>query len=181
MQAKLPKYQPQNLQQETTANVQVKNETPLPSTAADESIPSDDILASAAQNLPVKQEADLDSLVSIPPHKKVKLEEITDSWLDDVIYCGNDLVSENPVEAEVNRYFMEQGDKSGDPLLWWKNREVLYPILSKLAKKYLAIPASSVPSERIFSLAGNLVTKKRVNLLPENVHLLIFLNKTIEK
>ena len=86
MQAKLPKYQTQNLQQEITANVQVKHETPLPSTAADEGIPPADILASAAQNLPVKQEADLDSLVSIPPHKKAKLEEITDSWLDDVIF-----------------------------------------------------------------------------------------------
>ena len=98
-----------------------------------------------------------------------------------LFFGGNDQLPENPVEAEVNRYFMDQGDKSGDPLLWWKNREVLYPILSKLAKKYLAIPASSVPSERIFSLAGNLVTKKRVNLLPENVDLLIFLNKNIEK
>jgi hypothetical protein len=50
-------------------------------------------------------------------------------------------------------------------------------VLSKLARKYMAIPASSVPSEPIFSLAGNIVNKKRTMLSPENVNLLIFLNK----
>ena len=87
-QAKLLKYQTQNLQQESTASVHIKHETPVLGTSADESIPSDDILASAAQNVPVKQEADFESLASILPHIKVKLEEMTDSWLD-IIFCAN--------------------------------------------------------------------------------------------
>jgi hypothetical protein len=40
---------------------------------------------------------------------------------------------------------------------------------SLLAKKYLAIPASYVPSEQVFSLAGPLVNKKRAHLSPSNI------------
>jgi hypothetical protein len=39
---------------------------------------------------------------------------------------------------------------------------VFYPWLSILAKKYFAIPASYVPSEWVFSLAGHLVNKNSV-------------------
>ena len=77
----------------------------------------------------------------------------------------------------MERYFTESADKTADQMSWWKARHLLYPNLAKLAKKYLAVPASSVPAERIFSLAGNLVTKKRVQLSAENINLLIFLNK----
>ena len=36
--------------------------------------------------------------------------------------------------------------KSVDPLLWWRDHKSSYPILSKLAQKYLSIPSTSVPS-----------------------------------
>jgi hypothetical protein len=46
-----------------------------------------------------------------------------------------------------------------------------YPRKSILAKKYLAIPASYmyVSSERVFSLAGHLVSKKRDCLSLSNI------------
>ena len=37
----------------------------------------------------------------------------------------------------------------------WRGNAAFYPRLSILAKKYLAIPVSYVPSERVFSLAGH--------------------------
>ena len=43
-------------------------------------------------------------------------------------------------------------------------------------KYYLCIPATSAPSERIFSTANQIVTKKRSNLLPEHVNMFIFLH-----
>ena len=63
-----------------------------------------------------------------------------------------------------------------DPLLWWKNNEAKFPNLAKIAMKYLRIPANSVPSERIFSKAGELVSKRRNRLKPKNVDILLFLN-----
>ena len=43
-----------------------------------------------------------------------------------------------------------------------------YGLLSKLAKKCLTILRGSVPSERVFSTAGDIVTKKRASLDPES-------------
>jgi len=56
-----------------------------------------------------------------------------------------------------------------DPLLWWRQHQVQFPFLSKLAKKYLGVPATSAPSERIFSNAGNHITPRHSNLKPKLV------------
>ncbi|XP_025416574.1 zinc finger BED domain-containing protein 1-like [Sipha flava] len=64
-----------------------------------------------------------------------------------------------------------------DPKEWWKTRFSKYPVIGDLAKKYLTIPAISVSSERCFSTAGNIVTRKRASLSPENVNMLVFLHQ----
>ena len=54
------------------------------------------------------------------------------------------------------------GDRSSINLLeWWKKHENAFPILSKIARKVLGIVATSAPSERVFSIAGNIITQKR--------------------
>ncbi|KAJ8364707.1 hypothetical protein SKAU_G00135380 [Synaphobranchus kaupii] len=63
-----------------------------------------------------------------------------------------------------------------NPLKWWAHNEHCFPRLAKLSKSYLAIPATSTPSERIFSLAGNTVTRQRSSLHPSHVDVLVFLN-----
>ena len=99
-------------------------------------------------------------------------------WLQDVI-AVDDVIQPTPediVNKEYQRYLAEPVSQE-DPLNWWKRRESVYPTMAKLAKKYLQIPASSIPSERVFSLAGTIVSKKRASLSPENVDMLIFLKK----
>jgi thiaminase len=69
---------------------------------------------------------------------------------------------------ELLKYW-ESADASFDmePLSWWRAHSTEYPILSKMARDYLSVQASSVPCEQLFSLAGNVVNKKR-NRLDKN-------------
>ena len=54
----------------------------------------------------------------------------------------------------------------------------MYPILGKLASKYLSIPAASVAFERLFSAAKNIISDQR-NLDPNRAEMLLFLNKNL--
>jgi hypothetical protein len=47
------------------------------------------------------------------------------------------------------------------PLEWWHKNSSGYSVLSKIARKYLSIPATSVPCERLFSKADNIIEVKR--------------------
>ena len=62
-----------------------------------------------------------------------------------------------------------------NPLSWWKSHAVNFPNLAQLARRTLCIPATSAPSERLFSVAGLTVTKKRARLSDHIVTLLVFL------
>lgn len=63
-----------------------------------------------------------------------------------------------------------------DPLLWWKQRQTKYPHLATLARRFLSITCSSVPSERTFSKCGWIVNKRRCSLSDKSVSLLAFLS-----
>ncbi len=84
----------------------------------------------------------------------------------------------NDSESEVNNFLREQPPSlDTSPLDWWKANATRFPRLSRLAKGYLCIPGTSVPSERVFSAAGLTVNRLRTRLTPEHVNMLIFLNK----
>ena len=79
-------------------------------------------------------------------------------------------------DREVELFFMEDDlDVDDSPLEWWRKNEHRFPGLSTLARRYLSVPATSVPSERIFSAAGRLVTKLRNGLSPAHIDASIFL------
>ncbi|GFN94710.1 Zinc finger bed domain-containing protein 1-like [Plakobranchus ocellatus] len=82
---------------------------------------------------------------------------------------------------EMRRYNEESPLKrDADPLAWWRENEALLPKLQVLAKNYLCILATSVPPERLFSKAGELICDRRSCLKPDNVNMILFLNKNLK-
>ncbi|XP_046542888.1 E3 SUMO-protein ligase ZBED1-like [Haliotis rubra] len=85
------------------------------------------------------------------------------------------------IEEEVQKYKLEECiPLTENPLLWWKMNAVRFPALAGLVKQYLGVCATSVPSERVFSSAGDIVTAQRASLSAENVDVLIFLKKNMK-
>ena len=56
-----------------------------------------------------------------------------------------------------------------DQLAWWKIHQEALPLLAFMVRVTFAIPVASSKSERVFSVAGNVVTQKRNRLDPEKV------------
>ena len=68
------------------------------------------------------------------------------------------------IEDEIKDYIRlisDENFESTDPLLFWKLNENRFKELSKLARKYLGVPASSAAVERMFSIAGHVFHTKR--------------------
>jgi len=62
------------------------------------------------------------------------------------------------------------------PLRWWSLHHFEWPILHRLARRLLAIPATATPIERVWSRAGLIASNRRANISPENLDKLLFLN-----
>ncbi|GES97005.1 zinc finger BED domain-containing protein 1-like [Rhizophagus clarus] len=79
---------------------------------------------------------------------------------------------------EITEYFsFKKINFESDPLVWWHGQEENFPILSKIAKKYLAVYTCSISSERLFSDAGNLLTAKRNCMSPKFFKKIMFLKR----
>ena len=64
------------------------------------------------------------------------------------------------ITSEFTRYMSEPTEpEEANPLDWWRSRSSVYPNLSKTVRYYLCVQATSVSSEKAFSLTGNIITK----------------------
>ncbi|KAM9540793.1 E3 SUMO-protein ligase ZBED1-like [Salvelinus alpinus] len=57
---------------------------------------------------------------------------------------------------------------SADPLSWWKNKASVYPRLTKVMAGRLCIVGTSVPSERVFSKMGQIITERGNRISPSS-------------
>ncbi|XP_076651127.1 uncharacterized protein LOC143358110 [Halictus rubicundus] len=64
--------------------------------------------------------------------------------------------------SEIKIYFNENVvSRDTNIIEWWGCHRKRFPILSLAAQHYLAVPATQVTSERLFSTSGNIVTQTR--------------------
>jgi len=111
-----------------------------------------------------------EEVLSIPAQEHagsapMSAEEIRENRL-----CGLQFQRRVDDHDEVNRYLaLVAISPLANPLEWWAANERLFPRLARLARKYLCVPATTVPSERAFSSASNVDTRHRHAMDPETL------------
>ncbi|KFZ15546.1 hypothetical protein V501_02660 [Pseudogymnoascus sp. VKM F-4519 (FW-2642)] len=91
---------------------------------------------------------------------------------DDDLYISHSIYQ----EPEWKRWLVEpRPGPATDILKYWAAKQYQYPIIAAIARDHLAIPATSAPSERVFSNGANILTKKRNRLSPETLRYLLCL------
>ena len=110
-----------------------------------------------------------------PPSKRAKVD-------DDIFDELADLCADSATAAtnydELAVYLTETPlTPSADVTDYWRDSSSRFPKLATLARKYMCIPATSVPSESAFSTAGFIINRKRASLSPDTADCLIFLNR----
>ncbi|XP_026471060.1 zinc finger BED domain-containing protein 1-like [Ctenocephalides felis] len=96
--------------------------------------------------------------------------------------CETSSSTQFEYKDEISHYLSTQvSPLSLNPLKQWEDLKVVFPKLYKLAREFLSIPATSVPSERLFSKAGRTITKTRNRLSPKRLDKLLFLSDCTEE
>ncbi|PLW09422.1 hypothetical protein PCANC_17622 [Puccinia coronata f. sp. avenae] len=80
----------------------------------------------------------------------------------------------NSVEAKISQYRKEEPEQEGTSILqYWFTRRKKFPTLAKMARIFLAIPATSAASERVFSKGRRIVSWQRSSLKPQSLEELL--------
>ncbi|XP_014626061.1 zinc finger BED domain-containing protein RICESLEEPER 2-like [Glycine max] len=107
-------------------------------------------------------------------------------WSSDFLKYVQETSSGDCVKFELDLYleepvlFNKSNISNFDILGYWKNIEVKYPTLQRIAKDFLAIPISTVASESAFSIGGQFLTPHRSKLNEDTVEALISNDESYE-
>jgi hypothetical protein len=101
------------------------------------------------------------SMFDSPSRKKSAHGTVTDSTEAD-----NKALHRSAVLREVENYLDPEiyVHPKQCPLAWWKEHRFRFPWIAVAARKWLSVPASSTPSERVFSHCGVALTAKRASM-----------------
>lgn len=100
-------------------------------------------------------------------------------FIDDRIANANNTSTVTSDSIISIRQYFERNTltRSENVIKYWQDNANIFPIISKLAEKFLCIPATSVPSERVFSDAGQIISNRRCSLKPKNFNFTFYETK----
>lgn len=78
------------------------------------------------------------------------------------------------IDIEKAGYTTEVIGADIDAVDFWRVNRSRYPLLACVTRCYHVIPATDIPSERLFSTAGCVVSKLRFQMSPEMVSQILF-------
>ena len=132
----------------TTTTDATASDTQTTTIITDDIIP-DTPTTNATPTMTVKRKREEEIAILFSKRQKVEKNEFT-RWKE---------------EAEV--------PYSDNVLQWWKCNRERFPTISRIARKYLAFPASQATTERSFSTAKRVVTPSRSSLSPSRIGKLV--------
>jgi hAT family protein/uncharacterized protein DUF4413 len=94
----------------------------------------------------------------------------------DDTFIGSSSSSPSASYLELDNYLkhhFEIDQSSYNILQWWKEKSLKFPILSRIAKDILAIPASTIASESAFSAGRRVLDEKRSRLAPHTIQICV--------
>jgi len=119
-------------------------------------------------------------------HNNNNLGNNNDPWVAAQQHRDNIQRIVEATDAEVLLYLCEpslplqdEQERFTCPLQWWKLNQGRYKLLLEVALCLLCIPATSAPSERVFSVAGLTIAKDRARMAPQTANELIVLHDAI--
>jgi len=87
---------------------------------------------------------------------------------------------EQECKQEMSRYYEETLlQRYEEPFNWWSKMDKFLNKVSPMARKYLAIPATAIPADRLFLKDRDIVSQRRANLKDSVVNTVLFLNKNL--
>jgi len=130
-------------------------------------LPFEDPLYDEANQLLLNMIHNLDKVPEVQSNIVVEAEKYTKIY-------GTSTSSKNTTCQICHQYkSLPQASILENPHSWWQKNEQLYPLHATLARKFLSRPATSVPCERMWSEAGNIVSEKRSSLDKDSVCMLV--------
>ena len=116
-------------------------------------------------------------------HTSTGKEQVLKSFYDDD--SEDDIADITQLDEKINQELLNykaiklsKEQKEDTHLLkWWRDNKIQFPCLVEAVKALLHTPATSVPSERIFSESGYIARARRSRILPRNLNKFIFIKK----
>ena len=103
---------------------------------------------------------------------------------------SHDIALRAVCESKLDRYLhdvtnkgacpmYDENDAFNDPLKWWKEYCAKYPYVANIDRKYLAIPATSAPSEQVWSRLARILSLRRAHLSDDLVGHMMYVKENL--